>query len=165
MSVSSKIVRAFALVSSLTLLTGYVIYTQSNAALLRMDTGGVVASPISKPFTEKTIHKSPSSTMISGTKYLSQPVFSTRKVSSDPVVGEDLFQARADRRIMHGSKSGVLELPMPEFLSVEFADFGISLEPFSDSMLRHDSVPFPEAPDILLPAVSTNVLAAPTSKP
>ncbi len=144
MNLRSKLVRLLAVGSSLTLLTGYVIYSHVTPNVPPPDPLGLSEIDLTLDPTVVSINsfieydgagleppktKQPRDELrIITSKNISQPIFSTRKVSSIEV--DDLLQVRADRRLMHGSKSGLVELPMPEFLNVTFADFGIDLQPF-----------------------------------
>lgn len=161
MKLGSQLARFVAVASSLTLLAGYVIYTQSNAGVLKVYIEGAGASPISNPLTATTIQALPPPTMMSGSKSLSQPIFSTGKASGTDVGGQ--LQVRTSRRIMSGSKSGAVELPMPGFLSVEFADFGISLEPFVG--FPHPNHPFEETADATVKTEANDPFGTPAAKP
>ena len=138
------LLRGAAISFSLVLLSGYVVYSHVTPNVPPPDPLGLSEIDLTLDPTVVSINsfidydgpglqspktKKPRDELkIITSKSISQPIFSTRRVSSAEV--DNLLQVRADRRLMHGSKSGLVELPMPEFLNVTFADFGIDLQPF-----------------------------------
>lgn len=177
MKLGAKLLRGAAILFSLLLLAGYVVYSHVTPNVpppdpLGLSTIDLVLDPTVVPF-EGIIEsrdsgsaapqaRHPSNDLrIITSKNISQPIFSTRKVSSAEVDG--LLQVRADRRIMSGSKSGAVELPLPGFLNVTFADFGISLDPFLG--LPPPSSPFEGTLDATVKTGADDPFGAPASKP
>ncbi|MEZ5387376.1 MAG: hypothetical protein R3F13_17840 [Prosthecobacter sp.] len=177
MSALTKFARLAGLASSFTLLAAYVVYSHVTPNVPPPDPLGLsakdvtldamvvpinsITGPGDSQLTAPQAKHSSSELRIITSKSISQPIFSTRKVSS--AEAEGMFQARANRRIMFGSKSGAVELPMPEFLKVTFADFGISLEPFLGFPSPND--PFRGTSDTTVKAVANDPFGGPDSKP